>query len=117
MSLPRDPAILLSYINTQLRDFTTTWTTSASPLAWTGPSWCIAWRTSAMSMTLRKTVLYKSAQRRIPTKRPAFPSPRGRRGKAGLFCFLGVLSGRTAVTSRSLAEYHGSTRQMKRARF
>ena len=51
MAIPQDPIILLSYVNTQLRDFTPAWTSSAKAWTFAGRIWRKNWRQRVSGMT------------------------------------------------------------------
>lgn len=61
--MPKDPVMLLSYVNTQLRDFTRRSQNSARPCRQRNLICGKSWRSSTMSMMRKQTSLYKKQGR------------------------------------------------------
>lgn len=60
--MPKDPVMLLSYVNTQLRDFYPSLAEFSRPCRQRNPICGKNWRSSTMSTMRKRTSLYKNNQ-------------------------------------------------------
>ncbi len=70
--MPKDPVMLLSYVNTQLRDFYRRSQNSARPCRQMNPICGKNWRSSTMSTMRKRTSLYKNNQALKKWRKKAF---------------------------------------------